>query len=628
MEAAARVVGGARRGRPPLKWEREKEGQTEGDAACSPTDEAMGVQVGDGTGSPAPMGDATQNPPWATGQKRATEKSGDAADVRLAIQRFLAKYPGTVGAVFMRLENGDIICVTQGKIPGLDPGLGAFLGAAMFSDISTSDHFSKAMHASSATGQQPTPAPPSTLPISPPAPPPISHASTTSAPLKKGGLKPWGSGGAASQVSSLPPPPRSNVKNLGNTCFMGAIIQLLASLTPFVLALRDHATACKVHIVSEGNSSPLRCISCALLDVLEQVLEAKCEFITPNLLASSLELLGLPGTFTLGYIGDAPEFLTHIVDALMGQESFQLRLPEAGGSGGSLSTSSSSSSSSTSAPPPLPLNGGSVCRSAVGIGACLFSTVFQCTTACGPLAHPSPGKTVAEAMISLPVPQHGRGLTLETLLSDFFAPEIMRGENAVYCATCKRLTDARRNQSIKIPPSILVLQLLRFTCPKSFGLFWQTQKVHTRVRTPLTLDMGPYLQLTPKQLSAAYAAGGTMQRTEDGKDMPGTLSVLYTLAAMVEHDGPSPRAGHYWAYIPVVELEGGMAKWYRMDDQRPDLARSPLAFEAICDRPAYVVAYLPMNPALVSALSSAADVLPDALIPPAASTTAALSSFS
>ncbi|NCA18002.1 MAG: hypothetical protein EBS90_13330, partial [Betaproteobacteria bacterium] len=235
---------------------------------------------------------------------------------------------------------------------------------------------------------------------------------------------------------------------------------------------------------------------------------------------------------------------------------------------------------------------------------------------------------MAEAMISLPVPQHGRGLTLETLLSDFFAPEIMRGENAVYCATCKRLTDARRNQSIKIPPSILVLQLLRFTCPKSFGLFWQTQKVHTRVRTPLTLDMGPYLQLTPKQLSAAYAAGGTMQRTEDGKDMPGTLSVLYTLAAMVEHDGPSPRAGHYWAYIPVVELEGGMAKWYRMDDQRPDLARSPLAFEAICDRPAYVVAYLPMNPALVSALSSAADVLPDALIPPAASTTAALSSFS
>lgn len=144
-------------------------------------------------------------------------------------------------------------------------------------------------------------------------------------------------------------------------------------------------------------------------------------------------------------------------------------------------------------------------------------------------------------------------LSLETTesaeLADSFAMFTKKEtlpENTYFCNTCRtyRLS-CYKEMFIRKLPAILVIHLKRFG--KNFG---------SKIRVPLCLDVGAFV-------SAAKNETNDPNEEQFAKRPPAPQSQLYSLYAAVSHYGVSGDAGHYVAFVKRHET---LNEWLRLDD--------------------------------------------------------------
>ena len=126
--------------------------------------------------------------------------------------------------------------------------------------------------------------------------------------------------------------------------------------------------------------------------------------------------------------------------------------------------------------------------------------------------------------------------SLDDCTAEFFAAEELCGDEMYYCEKCKQRQNGRKTLKLLEAPPLLTVHIKRFR----FG--GMAKKASDHVAFPLDgLDV------------SAYCA--------DGVDGPAE----YDLEAVVCHHGSSLHGGHYTAFVRA-DGAGGRAPWYLLDD--------------------------------------------------------------
>ncbi|KAI9357939.1 hypothetical protein DFJ73DRAFT_622487 [Zopfochytrium polystomum] len=144
--------------------------------------------------------------------------------------------------------------------------------------------------------------------------------------------------------------------------------------------------------------------------------------------------------------------------------------------------------------------------------------------------------------LSLPIPSvGGRAVSLQDCLSKFVEPEILEGEDAWFCPSCKAKRRTKKTLSIAKLPSILLVHLKRFYFQGPFK-----DKVETYVDFPVDgLDVSGFM---PTYMTDV---GGRKER------------FVYDLYAISNHMG-TLTSGHYTAQV----YNGTRKQWHLFDDSR------------------------------------------------------------
>ncbi|KAK6837879.1 ubiquitin carboxyl-terminal hydrolase [Apiospora arundinis] len=141
----------------------------------------------------------------------------------------------------------------------------------------------------------------------------------------------------------------------------------------------------------------------------------------------------------------------------------------------------------------------------------------------------------------------GVSLSLQECLDE----EYIKSDKCEYrCRNCDSMQQARRDNSIKLLPNVLSIQLKRFEF-KQGSRDKSASKIDTPVHFPLTLNMLPY---TTRGRSA-----DTKETIELGR------SCTYDLMSVVVHVGEID-TGHYVSYCRVGD------QWFAFNDHRVELA--------------------------------------------------------
>ncbi|NWX09482.1 UBP42 hydrolase, partial [Caloenas nicobarica] len=115
-------------------------------------------------------------------------------------------------------------------------------------------------------------------------------------------------------------------------------------------------------------------------------------------------------------------------------------------------------------------------------------------------------------------------------LEDFVRPEHLDGENSYKCSKCEQLVSASKRLTIHQSSNVLTV------CLKRFDPF-SGRKIGKVVQYPEYLDLGAYTSQAPR----------------------GPL--LYSLYAVLVHEGYSCQAGHYYCFVKASD-----GRWYKMND--------------------------------------------------------------
>jgi len=162
--------------------------------------------------------------------------------------------------------------------------------------------------------------------------------------------------------------------------------------------------------------------------------------------------------------------------------------------------------------------------------------------------------------ITLTFPSDGattsRTLSLDFLLNQWLAPEIMKDRNAYNCETCAFQT-ATKYQVITAAPAHLMVSLSRFYFNVASGR--NDQKINDPVAFPIIYHL-------PIELKHKTAAADDVERPRERCYIP------YELCGIILHRGNNARSGHYYAYGRATDNDESSAgppsrKWRRYDDQ-------------------------------------------------------------
>ncbi|KAK5716613.1 hypothetical protein LTR15_009505 [Elasticomyces elasticus] len=158
-------------------------------------------------------------------------------------------------------------------------------------------------------------------------------------------------------------------------------------------------------------------------------------------------------------------------------------------------------------------------------------------------------------------------MDLKECLDRFTSAETLSSDS-YHCRKCESNQDARKKLSLSRLPPILPIHLKRFSHSKVSA---QSSKVETRIRLPLTLDLGPYLA-GPGQRSKSNKAGELTNGHKPDDDLvlenPEEENVssispaepIYELSSVIVHKGKIDN-GHYISYN-----RQGLDGWFRFDD--------------------------------------------------------------
>ncbi|NWX34581.1 UBP42 hydrolase, partial [Notiomystis cincta] len=304
--------------------------------------------------------------------------------------------------------------------------------------------------------------------------------------------------------------------NVGNTCFLNAVLQCLTYTPPLAnyLLSREHSRAChqqgfcmmcimEAHVNKVLHSSVSAILPLAVLKVFtRKPLQGLWQLFFPSRVRElqTSFFSGIGEHFQPGREEDAHDFLCCTVNAMQRA---------------CLSASSDLDTSSQSTTIVHQIFGGFL-RSRV--------TCFSC-------------KAISdsyEAFLDVPLDIKAAS-SLTAALEDFVTPEHLDGENCFKCNKCKKNVAASKRFTVHCAPKVLTVCLKRFDC-------FTGGKISKVVEYPELLDLRPYMSQA------------------DGEPL------LYSLYAVLVHSGVSCHGGHYFCY---TKASNGL--WYQMDDESVEL---------------------------------------------------------
>ncbi|NXT39115.1 UBP42 hydrolase, partial [Pelecanoides urinatrix] len=136
-----------------------------------------------------------------------------------------------------------------------------------------------------------------------------------------------------------------------------------------------------------------------------------------------------------------------------------------------------------------------------------------------------------EAFLDIPLDIEAASSVPEAL-QGFVKPEQLDGENGYKCSKCQQLATASKRLTIHRSSNVLTV------CLKRFDPF-SGEKISNVVQYPEYLDLGTYM---------SQAAGERL---------------LYSLYAVLVHEGSSCQEGHYYCFVKGKASDG---RWYKLDD--------------------------------------------------------------
>ena len=157
-------------------------------------------------------------------------------------------------------------------------------------------------------------------------------------------------------------------------------------------------------------------------------------------------------------------------------------------------------------------------------------------------------------------------ITLDDCLHRYCQEEYLQGSESITCANCQKNQDATKQLKFREVPAIFLLHLKRF---KHRG---QSEKVNNPVQFPEHLDMNPY---TPEHEVPSRSPKDEITREAKSSEN------RYVLYAVVNHQG-SYEGGHYYAYI-----RNARQNWSMCDDSNI----VPVSLEAVLNSPGYLLFY-------------------------------------
>uniref|UniRef100_A0A7N6AEL5 Ubiquitin carboxyl-terminal hydrolase n=1 Tax=Anabas testudineus TaxID=64144 RepID=A0A7N6AEL5_ANATE len=352
----------------------------------------------------------------------------------------------------------------------------------------------------------------------------------------------------------------TGLRNLGNTCFMNAILQSLSNIEQFscyfkelpAVALRSGKTAGRrmYHTRSQGDNS---------VSLVEEFRKTLCSLWQGNQTAFSPDSLfyaiwKIMPSFRGYQQQDAHEFMRYLLDHLHRELQYSRNgasLPVSPQDGVKLSTTEGKCC----------INGTS------SVVTSIFGGILQNEVNCL-ICGTESRKFDPFLDLSLDIPSQfrqkrskdqepGPTCTLRDCLHSFTDLEELDETELYYCHKCKKRQKSTKKFWIQKLPKVLCLHLKRF-----HWTAFLRNKVDTYVEFPLKgLDMRGFL-------------------LEPENSLPG--SCLYDLVAVVVHHGSGVGSGHYTAY---GSHEG---RWYHFNDSTVTLTNEDTVRKA----KAYILFYV------------------------------------
>ncbi|KAM6245286.1 ubiquitin carboxyl-terminal hydrolase 36 [Porphyrio hochstetteri] len=300
----------------------------------------------------------------------------------------------------------------------------------------------------------------------------------------------------------------AGLHNLGNTCFLNSTLQCLTYTPPLAnyLLSKEHSRNCQ-----QGGF----CMLCIMQNHTIQAFTNSGNVIKP--VAFTRDLKKIAQHLRFGRQEDAHEFLRYTIDAM--QKAC--------------------------------LNGYTKLdrqTQATTLVHQIFGGYLRSRVMCSVCNNVS---DTYEACLDLTL-DIKKAVNIVQALELFVKPEVLCGDNAYMCATCKNKVKASKCFTIHRAPNVLTLSLKRFN---SFS----GDKITKDVGYPEFLNIRPYMSRNKGE------------------------SVTYGLYAVLVHSGYSCHAGHYYCYVKASN-----GQWYQMNDDMVRLSN----IKVVLNQQAYLLFYV------------------------------------
>ncbi|RPB16849.1 cysteine proteinase [Morchella conica CCBAS932] len=358
---------------------------------------------------------------------------------------------------------------------------------------------------------------------------------------------------------------KTGLKNLGNTCYMNAILQCMSGTIPLSRYFLDGSY--RSHINKDNPLGSRGVLAEAFASVVKNLWSGEYKFISP---VTIKDVSGrLNEMFKSDDQQDAQEYLEFLLDGLhedLNPYANRTKLrPLTDEEERRRETLPQQTASHLEWQRYIHSNFSVVVNWFQG----QLSSRLMCLT-CGITSTTYSGFMY----LSLPIPSKRGGFTLADCLEEFVKEEVLEKDDAWHCPNCKKARKATKKLTITRLPHILIIHLKRFT---NRGL-WR-DKLNTMVQFPLKdLNLTKYVPpLLPR---------GALGPNAPEPSAEVTPPFMYDLYGVCNHYG-TLNGGHYTSFV----RNNHQNAWNHFDDSKASFVDD----SAVVSRNAYVLFWVRSN---------------------------------
>ncbi|ODQ67752.1 YDR069Cp-like protein [Nadsonia fulvescens var. elongata DSM 6958] len=355
----------------------------------------------------------------------------------------------------------------------------------------------------------------------------------------------------------------TGLANLGNTCYMNCILQCLAGTPelarPFIEGTYSNFINLNSRLGYKG------ALARSFASLVQMMASGKYSYVEPTAIKS------LCGSFREAFRGnaqqDAQEFLTFILDGLheeLNSAGDAPRLKE-------LTPKEERKRETMGIRQVSTIEWGKYLKTDYSLIVDTFQGQYVSKLRCLTCGFTSTTYSPFSS-VTLPIPAHGKQVSLIDCFRLLTAEEILEGDNAWFCPHCKQPRRSSKVLSLARLPFILIIHLKRF-----HGM---NKKLETFVHYPLyNLDLTPFWP---------PLVGDDIESMEPFRMYDQMGPFKYNLYAVTNHQG-TLCGGHYTSYV-----KKGTKGWCYFDDAK--VSRNVNPDSGLVGKNAYVIFYTRVLP--------------------------------